>query len=596
MDTLDLSCGGVGVHVEFPGSFKPLANILLPQASDDIQPDAVCFSLRSNGDEKLSLYEKESCLARALTPQRAALMLSQEIVRSIAERYDRHIAVHAAAVVKNGLAVVIPAQTGSGKTSLSAWLVANGYDYLTDELVLFQTDTARFDAFYRPLNIKTGGIDALAGLRRDCSENSQIVTDSVTLWEAEQVGQRAGEFSGITAGIFVFPEYRENGELAIEALSPAQTGLELMASNVNARNLNGHGFGQCAALARTVPGLRLTYGGFDQIEGILPELLELVTSKAISVKLLNGLARPRMVSVAAPAPTAGPNPVPQASADSGKKKLCIGMATYDDFDGVYFSAQALRLFHPQITKDTEILVLDNNPAGRCSADLKALDKKIRNYRYVPVVEKTGTAIRDLIFEHANAEYVLCMDCHVFVDPGAIEKLIAYFDADPNCNDLLQGPMYYDDLSNLSTHFKPKWNKGMYGVWGSDERGKQPDAEPFDIPMQGLGLFACRRDAWPGFNKHFRGFGGEEGYIHEKIRQAGGRTLCLPFLRWLHRFPRPMGVPYPINWPDRIRNYLIGHTELGLDPIPVVEHFKEHVGEGLTLDTVREFEKEFGIQI
>jgi hypothetical protein len=104
---------------------------------------------------------------------------------------------------------------------------------------------------------------------------------------------------------------------------------------------------------------------------------------------------------------------------------------------------------------------------------------------------------------------------------------------------------------------------MYGAWATDPRGQDPDGAPFDIPMQGLGVFACRRAAWPGFNPRFRGFGGEEGYIHEKVRQRGGRVLCLPFLRWMHRFNRPLGVPYPNVWEDRFRNYMIGFTELGL---------------------------------
>ena len=76
-------------------------------------------------------------------------------------------------------------------------------------------------------------------------------------------------------------------------------------------------------------------------------------------------------------------------------------------------------------------------------------------------------------------------------------------------------------------------------------------------MQGLGLFACRREAWPGFNPRFRGFGGEEGYLHEKVRRNGGRVLCLPALGWTHRFARPLGPPYRPTWEDRVRNYRIG---------------------------------------
>jgi hypothetical protein len=91
-------------------------------------------------------------------------------------------------------------------------------------------------------------------------------------------------------------------------------------------------------------------------------------------------------------------------------------------------------------------------------------------------------------------------------------------------------------------------------------------------MQGLGVFSCRKAAWLSFHPGFRGFGGEEGYIHEKFRQAGRRCLCLPWLRWMHRFGRPNGVQYPLIVEDKLRNYVLGHAELGLDLAPVLEHF------------------------
>ncbi len=253
------------------------------------------------------------------------------------------------------------------------------------------------------------------------------------------------------------------------------------------------------------------------------------------------------------------------------------MATYDDYDGVYFSVQAIRLFHSEILDDAEFLVIDNNPEGRCAAALKDLEKWIPNYRYVPKHHLSSTAIRNCVFEEAAGDIVLCMDCHVLLAPEAIQKLLNYYDANPDSNDLLQGPLVYDDLTNISTHFEPEWRDGMFGTWTTTLEGVDPNAAPFEIPMQGLGLFVCRRSAWPGFNLAFRGFGGEEGYIHEKFRQRGARVLCLPFLRWLHRFPRPLGIPYPIQWDDRIRNYLIGFREVGWDPAPMIEHFTKLLG-------------------
>jgi hypothetical protein len=256
------------------------------------------------------------------------------------------------------------------------------------------------------------------------------------------------------------------------------------------------------------------------------------------------------------------------------------MATYDDYDGAYFSLQALRLYHPEILDDTEFLVLDNHPDGPCSAALKDLENSISNYRYVPHDSWQGTTVKHLVFEEAAGEFVLCIDSHVFIVPGAIKRLLDYVDAHPGTKDLLQGPLLYDDLKTAATHFRPEWRGGMYGFWDLDQRGNDPDAPPFEIPMQGAGLFACRRAVWPGFNPLFRGFGGEEGYIHEKFRQNGGRALCLPFLRWVHRFQRPLGVPYHNSWEDRIRNYLIGFNELGIPTTEMETHFRELLGEGV----------------
>ncbi|HEY3703794.1 MAG TPA: glycosyltransferase family 25 protein [Terracidiphilus sp.] len=260
-----------------------------------------------------------------------------------------------------------------------------------------------------------------------------------------------------------------------------------------------------------------------------------------------------------------------------RKALCIGMATYDDYDGVYFTVQALRLFHPEITDESEIIVVDNHPNGPCAADLKALGNWVKNYRYIPFDRIQGTAVRDVIFREANADFVLCVDCHVLFAPGSLRQLLDYFSAHPDTRDLLQGPLVYDDLTSFSTHMDLTWSTGMYGVWGSDARAADSAAPPFEINMQGLGAFACRKSAWLGLNPRLRGFGGEEGYLQEKFRRAGGRTLCLPFLRWIHRFGRPLGVPYQNTWEDRIRNYMIIADELGHDPAPVLQHFRTHLG-------------------
>lgn len=115
------------------------------------------------------------------------------------------------------------------------------------------------------------------------------------------------------------------------------------------------------------------------------------------------------------------------------------------------------------------------------------------------------------------------------------------------------------------------HEGRMIEYGYRPAGFDPNAEPFEIPAMGMGLFACRKDAWLGFAPGIFGFGGEEWCIHERYRQAGRRTLCLPFLQWWHRFARK-GAPYPAIRHHKVRNYLLEFKSLGRDPLPIWQHF------------------------
>lgn len=257
------------------------------------------------------------------------------------------------------------------------------------------------------------------------------------------------------------------------------------------------------------------------------------------------------------------------------RKLTIGMATYDDFDGVYFTIQAIRMYHPEVLDDIEFIIVDNNPGSNHGKSVRNLTDWIKEpFQYFPFTKYKSTTVKNKVFALADTPYVLCIDSHVFIEPGAIKKLIDFYDSGADEGNLLHGPLIYDDMTAISTHFDDKWSGFMWGQWQTDDRALDKEAEPFEIPSQGCGLFSCRKASWLGFNPNFRGFGVEEGYIHEKYRQNGKMTLCLPFLRWMHRFERPTPVTYPNLLTERFRNYMIAFDELDLDNSELKEHFKE----------------------
>ncbi|MGR6581880.1 glycosyltransferase [Rhodococcus qingshengii] len=259
--------------------------------------------------------------------------------------------------------------------------------------------------------------------------------------------------------------------------------------------------------------------------------------------------------------------------------LTVAIATYDDFDGAYFTIHSILVHHREVLDRVEFVLLDNNPEGLPAPMLESFAGYIDRFRYIPFTDVRSTAVRDVLFRKATGKYVLVLDSHVILAPGSLSALLAYFDADPETDDLIQGPMLSQDSSHIAaTHMDPKWRNGMFGSWGVDSRAKQHPDVPFEIVMQGLGSFACRREAWPGLNSHFTGFGGEEGYIHEKFRINGGKVVCLPAFGWHHRFERPAGVPYRINWEDRVHNYLLGWSEVGWDLDSLHRQFSRYLGD------------------
>lgn len=259
-------------------------------------------------------------------------------------------------------------------------------------------------------------------------------------------------------------------------------------------------------------------------------------------------------------------------------KLTIGMSCYDDYDGVWFTIQSIKMFHPECIDDINFVVVDGNPGSRHGQACEQLVSKLTNRHgnnglYVKNVSCPGTASRNYVFQYAKTPYVLCVDSHVMIEPGAIKRLLNYYDQNPECDDLLQGPLLDDNGKTFATRMDPVWEYNMLGRWVVDE--SQIDApEPYEVELMGLGLFSARKESWLKFNERFRGFGGEEGYIHKKYRKHGRKTLILPWLKWNHRFERPNGVPYKNDYHDRIKNYMYGWAELGEDPQEIIDYYSK----------------------
>lgn len=261
-------------------------------------------------------------------------------------------------------------------------------------------------------------------------------------------------------------------------------------------------------------------------------------------------------------------------------------------------------------------------------------------KYVRMPFESGTSYtRREIFNHGEGEFCLVLDCHVSIptthDRG-IGRLLKFLRENPDLKDIYSGPLLRESQrAFVGDHFDPVWRAEMLGIWSmtwaledgtrfvcrrdpisgnvqfhdsiTRERidldipshgweAHEPHvykhgarlamlrADPYETPGSGLGLFCIRRDALPKFPDGLRGFGGEEIHLHEAVRMNGGRSICLPWLQWTHRFGYVNGVPYALNKEDKFNNNLRWEKMLGLESRQMyglgisdcVEHFREQI--------------------
>lgn len=245
-------------------------------------------------------------------------------------------------------------------------------------------------------------------------------------------------------------------------------------------------------------------------------------------------------------------------------RLTIGMPSYQNFTEVFFTVQALRMYHD--LSGCEILIVDNFGDPELEKFWKAQGGGIVRYeKYTESIGPAGT--KNKVFELARGEMVLCIDSHVMLIPGSLNNI-------PVSDNLYHGPLLYNDMKNYVCEWKNVWRGQMLGIWGDHFTYEKMPKEPFEIWGSGMGCFLAKKNTWLGFPSRYRGFGSEEGVIHEKYRKAGRKVLCLPSLIWVHLFDKK--ISYPLHLIDRVINYILGFEDLSMDTKPIRDHFGEEL--------------------
>jgi hypothetical protein len=210
-----------------------------------------------------------------------------DVIYHLTDRIGFHLAdkaknvhcLHAASAAHGDNALIVPANAGAGKSTFITWLTANGFEYLTDELILID-DHGMLEGLVRPIQIQPQGLGAVNHLI-DSSEMVQKGKFATALPIECLSGITTSESKKLT--LLVFPKYRKGAEFCLQELSSAGAGMRLMANYMNARSLGGDGFRAMMNLVRNTPCYSLEYGGFDTLPSDFSSQLEtLLTPSTVS--------------------------------------------------------------------------------------------------------------------------------------------------------------------------------------------------------------------------------------------------------------------------------------------------------------------------
>jgi len=189
--------------------------------------------------------------------------LTQDAITRLNGAATQALVFHAAAVALSGTGIILCGQSGSGKSSLTTWLVASGFDYLTDEVIALQVEGDEIGGLGRTIVLKSGSAFIWKHWLGEARQGGFRRFKDGSAWIDPALLNPQGIRNSTRPGLLLFPRYEAAAELQIEPLTAAGSLFRLMQGLVNARNFPDHGLGAASRLARQVQAYSLIYSDLE---------------------------------------------------------------------------------------------------------------------------------------------------------------------------------------------------------------------------------------------------------------------------------------------------------------------------------------------
>lgn len=157
---------------------------------------------------------------------------------------QQYLLLHAAVVEKNGLAMILPAPPGSGKSTLCAGLIHRGWRLLSDEMALIALQGDLVSPFGRAVSLKNQSINIIKAYAPEAvfsptvhdTHKGDVALLKVPTDQVRRIGEPA------RPRWVVFPKYVAGSQASLTPRSKAQSMLELGRNSFNYMVLGRAGF------------------------------------------------------------------------------------------------------------------------------------------------------------------------------------------------------------------------------------------------------------------------------------------------------------------------------------------------------------------
>lgn len=216
----------------------------------------------------LSHYHIESDVDDKFTVRRFTRVLPHiegAVNLCIARYMPRHLLLHAAALTRNGIGVMLPGGPGFGKTTLAAALTARGWKYASDEFAMIDDRHGMLVPYPKALSIKAGSFELLRA--DDVPVESAACFDRADKGAIRLMPARAFRNDAIAStsriGLVVFPTLEPGCDPIVTPMTQAEAVFEMSRRCFNLLRYRSRAIEILADIARSARCYRVRTGDLE---------------------------------------------------------------------------------------------------------------------------------------------------------------------------------------------------------------------------------------------------------------------------------------------------------------------------------------------